>query len=107
MRRRTRRISYIKKPFARKSFVSIGFLLAALLCAAASFAISVSFQGNGDVEIAAWGLSSMIFTVVSLVYAVSSFLEKEMNYLLAKISLAVSGLLLALWLGVLVLGFLG
>ena len=38
--------------------------------------------------------------VSAVVYGVLSFLEKEKNYILAKISLGISGTLLFLWLAV-------
>lgn len=106
MQKKTRRISYIKKPFAGKSLVSLPFGLAALVCFAVSLGISARMQGNGDVSVAAWGLSSIIFAVISLVYSVSAFLEKERNYILAKISLGLSAVLLVFWVSAVVVGVL-
>lgn len=107
MRKKTHKISYIRKSFARKSRVSLPFAVAALICCIASLGISAYRQGNGDVNVAAWGVSSMIFAVISLLYSVSAFLEKEMNYLLAKISLGISGVLLVIWVSVVVVGVFG
>lgn len=106
MQKKIRKISYIKKPFARKSFISLFFGFVAFVCCMVSLGISISMQGNGDVRVAAWGLSSIIFSAVSLVYSFSSFLEKEMNYILAKISLLVSAVLLVFWISAVVVGFL-
>ncbi|MGN0159717.1 MAG: calcium:proton exchanger [Brotaphodocola sp.] len=104
MPRNQRKISYIKKPFARKSFASLGFLAVALVSFAMSIGLSVQNQGNGEVNVAAWGLTSMIFAVTAIVYGVGSFLEKEMNYILSKISLVISSLLLILWIGMMIAG---
>lgn len=107
MQKKPRRISYIRKPFARRGFVSFPFAIAALFCCIASLGISTYLQGNGDVNVAAWGLSSIIFAVVSLVYSAMSFLEKERNYILAKISLGVSAVLVVFWLCLVIVGLVG
>lgn len=107
MRKNKQKISYIKKPFAGKSFVALGFAAAALACCMVSIGLSIRQQGNGDMNVAAWGLSSIIFSVVALVYGLLSFLEKEKNYILAKISIGVGGLLLVLWFCLVLVGLLG
>ena len=106
MPRKQRKISYIKKPFARKSFASLGFVAVALMAFAVSIGLSVHNQGNGEVNVAAWGLTSIIFAVVALGYCAGSFLEKEMNYILSKISLVISGLLLVFWVCMIIVGLL-
>lgn len=107
MQKKPHKISYVKKPFARRSRISFPFALAALGCCIASLGISARLQGNGDLDVAAWGVSSMIFSVISIVYAGTSFLEKEMNYILSKISLTISAALLVFWIGLLLVGLLG
>lgn len=106
MPRKQRRISYIKKPFARNSVYSLGFAAVTLLACVVSIVLSVGNQGNGEVNVAAWGLTSIIFAVVSVHYGVSSFLEKEMNYILSKISLTISGILLLFWVIMIIIGLL-
>ncbi len=102
MPRKQRKISYIKKPFAHKSFYSLGFAAVTLLACVVSIFLSVQSQGSGEVNVAAWGLTSIIFALVSVSYGVTSFLEKEMNYILSKISLVISGMLLVFW-GILII----
>ena len=63
-----KKISYIKKPFSRKSFISVGFAAAALICCGFSLGLSVSHQGNGGLNVAAWGLSSLIFSLIGGFY---------------------------------------
>lgn len=104
---RQRKISYIKKPFARKSLVSLPFALLALASCVVSLAISVHHQGSGDINVAAWGVTSMIFGVIALCYSITSFVEQEKNYILAKISLAISSLLLVFWICMVVVGLVG
>lgn len=107
MPRKQRRISYIKKPFSRKSFFSLGFMAVSAAAFVMSVGLSVRDQGNGGVNIAAWGLTSMIFSVVAIGYGVSSFLEKEMNYILSKISMIISGILLVFWICMILVGLIG
>ena len=74
MERIGNKVSYIKKPFAKNSFVAAGLAAAAAL-----------------------GFCSIIIAVSSVVYGVFAMMEKEKNYLLAKISLAAAGILLLVW----------
>ena len=106
MQKRQRKISYIKKPFARGSRISLPFAAVSLACFVMSLVISVRHQGNGDVNAAAWGFSSIVFAVISLVYSVASLMEKEMNYILSKISLGISGVLLVCWICMTIAGLI-
>ena len=54
-------------------------------------------QGNAPLAAAALGFCSIIIAVSSVVYGVFAMMEKEKNYLLAKISLAAAGILLLVW----------
>lgn len=107
MPKRQHRISYIRKPFARKSLVSLPFSCLALAGCVVSLAISVYHQGNGDVNVAAWGFSSIVFAVISLLYSAASFVEQEKNYILSKISLIISAVLLVFWVCMLIVGLIG
>ena len=107
MRRNKQRISYIRKPFARKSFVGLSFAAAALVCCIVSFTLSIRLQGNGGLNVAAWGFSSMVFSMVALVYGLLSFTEKEMNYILAKIAAGVGAVLMIFWICLVIVGLLG
>lgn len=107
MPRKQRRISYIKKPFSRKSFSSLGFMAVGVLAFLVSLGLSVHNQGNGEVNIAAWGITSILFSLIAVWYGASSFLEKEMNYILSKISMTVSGILLVFWFCMILVGLIG
>ena len=95
MERIGNKVSYIKKPFAKNSFVAAGLAAAALVFYAA--AISFSYYTQGNAPLAAAGFCSIIIAVSSVVYGVFAMMEKEKNYLLAKISLAAAGILLLVW----------
>ncbi|MCD8370159.1 MAG: calcium:proton exchanger [Clostridiales bacterium] len=100
------RISYIRKPFARRGFVSAGFAAAALVCFGVSLGISVYAMGNAELDVAAWGFSSLVFSVVAVCYGAASFTEKEVNMLLARIGLGIGTVLLVFWVCMVLLGLL-
>lgn len=107
MRERRFKISYIKKPFARRSFISLPVAAAALVFCVVSLYLSVRLEGNGDLNVGAWGLSSLLFAVVGLVYGGLSYTEKEKNYSLAKAGIVICGLLILFWLCMIAVGLLG
>ena len=92
MERIGNKVSYIKKPLAKNSFVAAG-----LVFYAAAISFSYYTQGNAPLAAAALGFCSIIIAVSSVVYGVFAMMEKEKNYLLAKISLAAAGILLLVW----------
>lgn len=106
MAERKRKISYIKKPFAVKSRISLFLVLGALLLCGVSLGLSVRLEGQGELNVAAWGTSSFLFAVFGLIYGGLSFLEPEKNYLLAKISMGIGGLLVLFWVCMTIVGIL-
>lgn len=71
--------------------VSLGFLAAA---------VGFGYYTRGDAPMlaAALGFCSILTALSALAYVVFSFLEKEKNYLLAKIGLVTAGVVLFVWL---------
>lgn len=106
MEKRKRKISYIRKPFARRSLFSLPLALVALALAAVSLGLSVQMKGNGDLRIAAWGCSSLLFALTALIYGLLSFLEKEKNYILARIGAGTGGILVVFWICIILVGTL-
>ena len=72
-----------------------------------SVSLSVRLQGQGELNIAAWGVSSFLFALMALAYGGLSFLEKEKNYLLSRIGMWTAGVLVVLWICVTVVGVIG
>lgn len=107
MRERRFKISYIKKPFAKSSFICLPVAVAALAFCAVSLYLSIRLEGKGEINVGAWGLSSFLFAVAGLVYGGLSFREKEKNYNLAKTGIVISGLLVLFWLCMVLVGILG
>lgn len=107
MGRQRFRISYIRKPFARRGRICLGTAVTALVLCIVSFTLSVRLQGQGEMNVAAWGVSSFIFSIAALIYGGLSFLEKEKNYLLSKIGMWLAGILIVLWICLTVVGVIG
>jgi len=105
--RRGGRISYIKKPFARGSLICLPAAVLALILGGISLYLSISRAGQGDLNVGAWGFSSLTASVVSLVYGGLSLLEKEKNYILAKIGLGIGGATAVFWACMILVGLAG
>lgn len=104
---KNKKISYIKKPLAKNSLIGLPCAVLALLCCVCSMTISIRLQGQGGVNVAAWGFSSMVFAAFGLWYGVHGLLEKEKNYILARIGVAISGLLAVAWISLIIVGIFG
>lgn len=101
MERIGNKVSYIRKPLAQYSLVAAGLLAVSAVLTCAVAAVSYRTRGNVPLVMAAVGFSGILAAVVSVVYGILSFSEKEKNYVLAKISLVGSGLVLMIWIIVL------
>lgn len=78
-------------------------LLSLALCVV-SLALSVRLKGEGGLDVAAWGVSSLLFAVVGLGYGGLSLFEKEKNYLFAKIGMGITGGLILFWTCMIIVG---
>lgn len=102
-----KKVSYIRKPFAKRSFMSLGLAAGALILALIGIASSVMTAGNAELNVAAVCFCSLLVALVSLIYGALSFLEKEKKYILSKIGMAVSGLLIIIWAVLIIIGLGG
>lgn len=98
------KISYIRKPFAKRSRICLFLALVSLVLCGVSILLSVRRQGQGELSVAAWAISSFLFAAAAFVYGGLAFLEKDKNYLLARIGMWMAGILLVLWICVTVVG---
>lgn len=98
------KISYIRKPLARRGKMSL--LLAAIATLLGALGVYFGVQGNGNagLSVAALGFSSLLFALVSLWYGWLAFLERNRNYLMARISLGISGLWAVFWVCMVIVG---
>ena len=99
-----KKVSYIRKPLAKHSKWSLGLCAAGLILFAGTMYITVREQGQSGMYAGALGFSSLVFSILGLWYSAHAFMEKEKNYILARISLPVSGLLVILWLVMIIIG---
>lgn len=102
MERIGNKVSYIRKPLAKYSFVAAGLTAAAYFFAAVGIGLSYQAQGNAPLVASALALCSILTSISSLAYGAFSFFEKEKNYLLAKICLVAAGILVFFWLVIIV-----
>jgi len=100
------KISYIKKPFARGSFVCLSAALLAFILCGVSLYLSVRLEGQGGLDVAAWGFSSMVSSLVSLVYGVISLAQKEKNYLFARIGMTAGSIMVLFWICMIMVGLM-
>lgn len=107
MQHKKRKISYIRKPIARRSILAILLAAASSICTGISLGMSVRAQGSGGIEVASWAVWGIVNAAFSLWYGLLSFMEKEKNYILTKIGMGLSGILLVFWICALVSGIMG
>lgn len=101
------KVSYIKKPFAKRSLYSVGLILPALVCMVLGIRSAVVTKGEIPVNMAAVCLASFIWSFAGFLYGVSSFREKEKNYLLSKIGTVVNCLMVIIWVVMMIAGLRG
>lgn len=97
MERIGNKVSYIRKPPAKYSFVAAGLIAASYVFGIIAVMLSYNSQGNGPLSAAALGLCSILTAISSIAYGIFSFFEKEKNYLLAKICLVFAGVIMCFW----------
>ncbi len=98
------RVSYVRKPLAKGSFWAVGFLAASIVMGGLAIYGGVVTQGQAALQAAALGLCSMVFAVVAVWYGGISFLEKEKNYILARIVIGMGAAVLVGWTVTIVMG---
>lgn len=102
-----KKVSYIRKPFAKKSFLSLGLAAGALALGILGITSSVITAGQAQLNVAAVCFCSLVIAIVSIVYGVLSFFENEKKYILSKIGLAISGAMVILWAVLIIIGIKG
>ncbi|MBQ7795039.1 MAG: hypothetical protein IJ374_00550 [Lachnospiraceae bacterium] len=96
------KVSYIRKPLAKYSFVAAGLIAVSLVFGIAAIPLSYQSQGDAPLTAAALGLCCILTAASSIAYGIFSFFEKEKNYVLAKVSLVLAGITMVFWLLVIV-----
>ena len=105
--KKQKKVSYIRKPFAKKSFLSLGLSVGALVLGIIGITSSVMAAGQVQLNVAAVCFCSLLISFFSIGYGVLSFFEKEKKYILAQIGIAVSAVLVILWVVLIIIGIRG
>lgn len=107
MEKGTAKISYIRKPLARRGKMALLLAAAASVLGGLGVYLAVCGNGTAGLNVAAMGFSSLLFSLVSLWYGWLAFLERNRNYLMAKISIGISGLWTVFWVCMVIIGLRG
>ncbi|MCD7994625.1 MAG: hypothetical protein LUK37_23730 [Clostridia bacterium] len=91
------KVSYVKNPFARNSYFCLTLAVLGLALGAASMYLSVTRAGQGGLNTGVYGFSSLAAALMGLWYGGCSFMEKDRNYILAKIGISISVVLVIVW----------
>jgi len=100
-------VSYIRKSFAKRSFLCLGLAVGALALGMIGIISSVMAEGQAQLNVAAVCFCSLLISIVSMVYGVFSFFEKEKKYILSKIGMGISLSLIILWAVLIIIGIKG
>lgn len=99
-----KKYSYIKKPYARNGWYSLGAALLALLVSVLTLASAVRTNGALSMVFGAFGLSGALIALLGLWFAQLGLREAGRNKLFAKIGAVGSALLLLLWILIAAIG---
>ena len=99
------KVSYVRNPFARNSYYCLGLAILSLGLGAGSMYLSVARAGQGGLNTGAWGFASIAAALMGMWFGLLSFTEKERNYILAKIGISISLVLLIVWIVIIITGF--
>lgn len=102
-----KRVSYIRRSFAKRSFLSLGLGLGALALGITGIASAVMAEGQAQLNVAAVCFCSLIISFFSLAYGVLSFLEEGKKYILSKIGMGISAALIIFWAVLIIIGIKG
>lgn len=104
--KKLKKYSYIKKPLAKNGWYALFTTLFALLLFGADIYISVRAGGQAPMLAGALGISSMLFSVMAVIFAAFGLKEPETAHLLSYISIGIDVIMLILWAGIIFLGAL-
>ena len=104
--RKTKKVSYIRKPLAKHSFPAVLLAAAALVLTGAGLWLAVRNRGEAGVNAASCGVCAMVVCIDGMLYCWRSSMEKEKNYILAKAGMIICSLTLLFWICLIVVGLM-
>lgn len=102
-----KKVSYIRKSYAKSSFLSLGLAMGALALGGIGISSAVMTAGQAQLNVAAVCFCSLVISFFSLAYGALSFLEKEKKYILSKIGMGISVILILIWMVLIIIGVKG
>lgn len=97
-------VNYVRKPLAKRGFYAIGATGVSLVFFGSVLGLAVKSQGHVPLNVSAMAFSSFLFAFCGLFFGMRALFEKEKNYILAKLSIFLDGLLVLVWLIVMGIG---
>ena len=97
-------VNYIRKPFAAKAVSSAVSAIIASVLMIIAIRMNLNQKGQPDLNVSAIALSSLLFSLVALVYSIKSFAELNRNYLLSYIGMVVGGVETCIWVVTVLMG---
>lgn len=90
-------VNYVRKPLAKRGFYAIGATGVSLVFFGSVLGLAVKSQGHVPLNVSAMAFSSFLFALCGLFFGMRALFEKEKNYILAKLSIFLDGLLVLVW----------
>lgn len=90
-------VNYVRKPLAKRGFYAIGMTGVSLVFFGSVLGLAVKSQGHVPLNVSAMAFSSFLFALCGLFYGMRALFEKEKNYILAKLSIFLDGVLILVW----------
>ncbi len=103
-KRKINYVNYIRKPLAKGSFYAAGLTTVGLILFGSVLGLAVRSQGNVPLNVGAMAFSSLLFALCGFIYGIQALFEKEKNYILAKLSIILDGLMILIWLIMMIIG---
>lgn len=97
-------VNYIRKPLARRGFYALGFTSVGFVLLGSVIGLAVKSQGNVPLNVGAMAFSSLLFSICGLGYGIWALFEKEKNYILAKLSMILDGMMILIWIIMIIIG---
>ncbi len=103
-KKRSKYVNYIRKPLAKGGFYAAGITAVGLVLFGSVIGLAVKSRGNVPLNVSAMAFSSLLFALCGLIYGIRAMWEKEKNYILAKLSVILDGLMILVWVIMLIVG---
>lgn len=97
-------VNYIRKPFAKQSAMSMILTLVSLFLTWLCLRINMQTLGNPGLNVSAMALSSMLFSLVGVIYGILCLIEKEVRKIFGIFGFSLCAINLITWLMVIIMG---